>query len=80
MVQIRYDELRSTFERILATRGMAAGRAHACATLFADTTRDGVVTLHGEARDMAEKDLVSRIALDNQGVTRVENKMTLRQP
>jgi len=43
-------------------------------------TRDGVVTLHGEARDMAEKDLVSRIALDNQGVTRVENKMTLRQP
>jgi len=49
MVQIRYDELRSTFERILATRGMAAGRAHACATLFADTTRDGVVT-HGVNR------------------------------
>jgi len=43
-------------------------------------TRKGVVTLHGEAVDLAEKDLVGRIALDIQGVVQVNNKMTLRQP
>ncbi|MGA2082811.1 MAG: BON domain-containing protein [Holophaga sp.] len=43
-------------------------------------TRDGVVTLHGEAVNAAEKDLVGRIAMDIKGVTRVNNKMTLRQP
>jgi osmotically-inducible protein OsmY len=43
-------------------------------------TRNGVVTLHGEAVNLAEKDLVGRIALDIQGVSQVSNKMTLRQP
>jgi hyperosmotically inducible periplasmic protein len=51
---------------------------HALATQVA--TRDGVVTLHGEARDVAEKDLVTRIAQDTQGVTQVDNRMSLRQP
>jgi len=43
-------------------------------------TRNGVVTLHGEAVNAAEKDLVGSIAMDTNGVTRVDNKMTLRQP
>lgn len=40
MVRISYDELRSTFEPILAKRSMAPGAARACATLLADATRD----------------------------------------
>jgi len=43
-------------------------------------TSNGVVTLHGEAADAAEKNLVSAIALDTEGVLQVNNKMTLRQP
>jgi osmotically-inducible protein OsmY len=44
------------------------------------TTRNGVVTLHGEAVTMAEKDHVTRIAEDTAGVKQVINRMTLRQP
>jgi len=51
---------------------------HALATQV--ETSDGVVTLHGEAANAAEKNLVSAIALDTEGVIQVNNKMTLRQP
>jgi osmotically-inducible protein OsmY len=50
---------------------------HALATQV--STRDGVVTLHGEAANEAEKDRVTRIAEDINGVKRVNNRMTLRQ-
>jgi len=42
-------------------------------------TREGVVTLHGEARDEAERTLVTRIAHDVHGVKHVDNHMTIRQ-
>lgn len=42
------------------------------------STRQGVVTLHGEAKNAAERDLVTRIAEDIKGVKVVHNKMTLR--
>jgi hyperosmotically inducible protein len=41
------------------------------------TTRDGLVTLRGEARSAAEKDLVTRQATDIDGVRRVVNNMTI---
>lgn len=50
---------------------------HALATLVA--TRDGVVTLHGEAETAAERDLVTKIAEDIKGVKHVNNLMTLRK-
>jgi osmotically-inducible protein OsmY len=50
---------------------------HALATKV--STRDGVVTLHGEAVNQAEKDRVTRIAEDINGVKRVNNRMSLRQ-
>lgn len=50
---------------------------HALATKV--TTRGGVVTLHGEAVNQAEKDHVTRLAEDIKGVKRVNNRMTLRQ-
>jgi osmotically-inducible protein OsmY len=50
---------------------------HALATKV--TTRDGVVTLHGEAVNPAEKDHVTRIVEDINGVKQVNNRMTLRQ-
>lgn len=49
---------------------------HALATTV--TTRHGVVTLHGEARNPAEKSRVSGIAEDVKGVKHVNNLMTLR--
>jgi len=51
---------------------------HALATQV--MTREGVVTLHGEARSSKEKNLVTRIAEDIKGVKQVNNRMTLRQP
>jgi osmotically-inducible protein OsmY len=51
---------------------------HALATKV--STREGVVTLRGEARNAAEKSLVTRIAEDVKGVKQVYNLMTLRQP
>lgn len=51
---------------------------HALATQV--ETTNGVVTLHGEAEDQTEKNLVGTIAMDTEGVIQVTNKMTLRQP
>jgi osmotically-inducible protein OsmY len=42
-------------------------------------TRHGAVTLHGEARTAAERDLVGKIVADVRGVTSVHNKMTVRK-
>jgi osmotically-inducible protein OsmY len=50
---------------------------HALATKV--TTEDGVVTVHGEALNLEEKDKVTRIAEDITGVRQVNNRMTLRQ-
>ncbi len=50
---------------------------HALATQV--TTKDGVVTLHGEARSSAERDLVTKVAEDIDGVSRVHNKMTVKK-
>ncbi len=50
---------------------------HALATKV--TTKDGVVTLHGEARNAAERDLVTKVAEDIDGVTHVHNKMTVKK-
>jgi hyperosmotically inducible protein len=41
-------------------------------------TRDGVVTLTGEAANQAEKDLVSKLTRDIYGVKGVNNNMTLK--
>jgi hyperosmotically inducible periplasmic protein len=41
-------------------------------------TRDGVVTLTGEAANQAEKDLVSKLTRDINGVKGVNNNMTLK--
>jgi len=41
-------------------------------------TRDGVVTLSGEAANQAEKDLVSKLTRDINGVKSVNNNMTLK--
>jgi osmotically-inducible protein OsmY len=49
---------------------------HALATKV--TTRDGVVTLRGEAGNGAERDLVTRLAGDIEGVKLVNNCMTLK--
>jgi hyperosmotically inducible periplasmic protein len=41
------------------------------------STKYGVVTLSGEARNAAEKDLVSKLVKDIKGVNSVENEMTI---
>jgi hyperosmotically inducible protein len=43
------------------------------------TTKSGVVTLSGEARNAAEKDLVSKLVHDIKGVKTVENEMTIEE-
>jgi osmotically-inducible protein OsmY len=50
---------------------------HAMATKV--TTKDGVVTLNGEAQNAAERDLATKVAEDIDGVTRVHNKMTVKK-
>ena len=40
-------------------------------------TKDGVVTLHGKAKNAAEKDLATKRAKDIKGVKSVENLMTI---
>lgn len=40
-------------------------------------TKDGVVTLHGTAKNAAEKDLATKFAKDVNGVKSVENLMTI---
>jgi len=49
---------------------------HALATKV--TTRKGVVILHGEVANAAEKSLVGKLAEDTQGVKKVENRMTVK--
>ena len=41
------------------------------------TTRNGVVTLTGKASNAAEKNLAAKLASDVEGVTSVENRMTV---
>ena len=50
---------------------------HALATKVATTK--GVVTLRGEAVNEAEKDLVTKLAEDIEGVKRVNNRMSVRK-
>jgi osmotically-inducible protein OsmY len=40
-------------------------------------TKDGVVTLHGKAKNAAEKDLATKRAMDVNGVKSVKNMMTI---
>jgi 3-dehydro-L-gulonate 2-dehydrogenase len=49
MNRIFFDEVQATLESVLRKLGFAAGRAQACARLFAETTCDGVYT-HGVNR------------------------------
>jgi len=49
MNRIPFDEVQATLEGVLCKLGFAAGRAQACAPLFAETTCDGVYT-HGVNR------------------------------
>ncbi len=42
------------------------------------TTKNGVVTLKGEAHNVAERDLVTKLAEDINGVKRVKNRMTVK--
>lgn len=49
---------------------------HALATKV--VTKDGVVTLSGEAKNGAERDLVSKLAEDINGVKHVNNRMTVQ--
>lgn len=41
-------------------------------------TQDGVVTLTGEAKNQAEKDLVGKLTRDIDGVRSVTNNMTIK--
>ena len=43
-------------------------------------TKDGIVTLKGEADNLAEKALVGKLAEDTPGVKRVENEIVTKQP
>ena len=42
------------------------------------TTNDGVITITGEASSDAEKSLVTKLAQDVRGVTKVNNSMTVK--
>lgn len=44
------------------------------------TTRDGIVTLTGIAKNAAEKSLVTKLVSDIHGVTSVKNEMTIDEP
>jgi osmotically-inducible protein OsmY len=41
-------------------------------------TKNGVVTLHGEAQNGAERDLVTKLSEDIEGVKHVNNRMTVK--
>ncbi|MFA7232064.1 MAG: BON domain-containing protein, partial [Victivallaceae bacterium] len=43
-------------------------------------TRDGEVTLTGIAKNASEKSLVTKLITDIQGVTGVNNQMTIEEP
>jgi osmotically-inducible protein OsmY len=42
------------------------------------TTKDGVVTLRGEAKNAAERDLVTKLTEDIEGVKHVQNRMDVK--
>jgi hyperosmotically inducible periplasmic protein len=44
------------------------------------STKEGVVTLTGEAQNSAEKDLVTKLVSDIFGVTRIDNNMSIKAP
>jgi osmotically-inducible protein OsmY len=44
------------------------------------TTTDGVVTVSGEAKNAAEKSLVTKLVTDIDGVSSVVNNMTIAPP
>lgn len=44
------------------------------------TTKNGVVTLRGEAENSAERELVTKLSEDIYGVTHVRNRMTVKKP
>ena len=50
---------------------------HALATKV--RTKNGVVTLRGEANNEAERDLVTKLAEDIKGVKSVHNHMTVKK-
>jgi hyperosmotically inducible protein len=43
-------------------------------------TDNGVVTLTGKTKNMAEKDLISKLVEDINGVAKVDNRMTIEEP
>jgi osmotically-inducible protein OsmY len=49
---------------------------HAMATKV--STKDGVVSVHGEAKNAAERDLVTKLVEDIHGVKSVHNRMTVK--
>ena len=57
---------------------VTGGKPQAVATKV--KTRNGVVTLRGEAKNAAEKGLVGKLAEDTQGVKRVDNRMSIKKP
>ncbi|HTL98131.1 MAG TPA: BON domain-containing protein [Holophagaceae bacterium] len=42
-------------------------------------TKNGMVTLHGEAENAAERDLAAKLAADIEGVKHVDNRMTVEK-
>jgi osmotically-inducible protein OsmY len=62
----------------LKVKTALAFHKHVSATQTEVETKDGVVTLRGEAKDAAERDLVGKLAADTEGVKGVNNRMTLR--
>ena len=48
-MRISYQQLKQEFLRVLLARGVAADKAESCATLFADTSENGVYS-HGVNR------------------------------
>ncbi|BCQ47185.1 hypothetical protein ERHA55_47120 [Erwinia rhapontici] len=80
-MRISYQQLKQEFLRVLLARGVAADKAESCATLFADTSENGVYS-HGVNRfprfiqqldaghivPHAEAEKSSRWALSNSGM------------
>jgi osmotically-inducible protein OsmY len=66
-----------TDERIIAAaRGSYNFRVYLKDDRVAVASRNGAVTLTGAAKSKAEKDLVTRIARNIQGIRMVRNRMT----
>jgi hyperosmotically inducible protein len=92
MTKERVDSVSSTTDRTSRSAGEKIDDASVTAAIKSSlavrrstsavrtevTTQEGVVTLRGEAKDAAEKDLVTKIAEDTNGVREVHNEMTVR--